>query len=186
MWRAPGKMLLSKHQAVVSFSVPTVSINSLSIYLLFWGQMQRKLKPCVVLVVALAGFAVAYAFLVGPFLASLVPPFDSSQNPVNIVFKFGVGAKNELDTFNGTFTKDLVIDGTTSTRLALSAEELKQVEQKLVNIGFFNLPESFPRRTDRWVSTQEDYYLRIEKGTTVKEASWNTNSMIDSSTEQDL
>jgi len=148
--------------------------------------MQRKLNPSVVLVVALAGFAVAYAFLAGWFLASLVPPYDSSQNPVNILFRFGVEARNELDTFNGTFTKDLVIDGTITRRLTLSEGELKQIEQKLVDINFFDLPESFPPHTNRFVTPEDDYYLSVQKGTTVKTVSWNTNSMMDSITEQKL
>ena len=135
--------------------------------------MRHKLELSIVLLYVSAALVVAYVFL-----GNVFPPYDSTQNPINIDFKFGVGARNELNTFNGTFTKDLVIDGTFTTRLILSQGELTQIEQNLAEIDFFNLPETFPRSTDRWVTPQSDYYLKVQKGTTVKEVSWNTNSEI--------
>ena len=43
------------------------------------------------------------------------------QNPIlnvdDIIFMYGVGAKNELNTFEDTYTKDLIIGNTTTTSL---------------------------------------------------------------------
>ncbi len=147
--------------------------------------MRRKLVLSIGLLCVSVTFAVAYAFLRYPFLASFVPPYDSSQNPVNIVFKFGVGAKNELNTFNGTFTKDLIIDGTTTTRLIMSQEELSQIQRNLIEMGFFNYPETFPFE-DVWTAPPTNYYLMVQNGSTVKELTWSTNSKLDSTTEDKL
>jgi len=143
--------------------------------------LRHKLELSIVLLYVSAALVVAYVFL-----GNVFPPYDSTQNPINIDFKFGVGARNELNTFNGTFTKDLVIDGTFTTRLILSQGEMTQIAQELAETDFFNLPETFPRSTNRLVMPQSDYYIKVQKGTIVKEFSWNTNSEIDSSTDSRL
>ncbi len=144
--------------------------------------MQRKLQISLVVLCVIAGLVLAYAFLNMPFYGNVLPPYDSSRNPVNVDFKFGVGARNELDTFQGTFTKDLFIDGTVTARMILSETELKQIQQKLKENDFFNTPETFPLKEPITVPDMS-YYLKVQDGTTVKEVSWNEmNSVMDSST----
>ncbi len=130
-------------------------------------------------------FVAAYALLNTPFYGNILPPYDSSRNSVNLIFKFGVGARNELNTFHGTFTKDLIIDGTVTARLILTSEELEQIRQKIVETDFFNIPETFPLKSPL---TMPDYsfYLMVSTGTNTTAVSWNNNSQIDSSTEARL
>ncbi len=97
-----------------------------------------------------------------------------------------MGAKNELNTFEGTYTKDLIIDGTKTTRLTLSPEELRQIQQKMVDIDFFNYPESFPPKPGYRMYPRADYYIKVQNGSTVKEVSWNTESLIDSCIQDNL
>ncbi len=47
--------------------------------------------------------------------------FDGTD--FNIIFRYGVGAKNELDTFNGTYTWDMVVDPSITVNLSLSNKE---------------------------------------------------------------
>ncbi len=141
----------------------------------------RKLITAIILICVFSGLIVAYVFL-----GNVLPKYDSTQNPINIQFKYGVGAKNELNTFSGAFTKDLILSGTKTTTMILSTEELEQIDQKLDEIDFFNLPQTFPPKTTGRSTPQMDYYLRVEKGNTVKEVSWNSNSEIDSETKADL
>ena len=143
--------------------------------------MQKRLTLSLVFLCVLAALALVFSFLRFPFLGNLVFPYDSSNNPVNIVLKFGVGARNELNTFNGTFTKDLIIDGTITTRLILSQEELSQIQKRLSDIGFFEYPETFP--SQRVVTPRSDYYLRIQNGSSVKEVTWYSDSMLGARTE---
>jgi hypothetical protein len=128
---------------------------------------------------------VAYALLNMPFYGNALPPYDSSRNPVNIVFKFGTGARNELNTFHGTFTKDLCIDGTVTARLTMSQEELTSIRQKIIETDFFNCPETFPLE-EPLTFPDYSYYLMVEDGTAVKQVTWSSNSVIDSATEAKL
>jgi hypothetical protein len=146
--------------------------------------LQRRLILYLVLLSVLATTAVVILFLRTPLLGNLENlfiPYDSSKNPVNLDFKFGDALRNELNTFDGTFTKDLVIDGTITTRLTLSPEELTQIQQKLFDIGFWDYPETFP--SQGIVTPRADYYIKVDNGSTVKEVTWYQDSMSDTRTE---
>lgn len=143
--------------------------------------MQKRLISSLVLLCFLAALSVFIAFLRVPFLGNLVSPYDSSKNPVNIVFKYGYDYRNELNTFNGTFTKDLVIDGTATTRLILSQEELSQIQRKLFYIGFYDFPKIFS--STGVVTPRADYYLKVQNGNTVKEVTWYSDSFLEANTD---
>jgi len=143
--------------------------------------LPRKLLLALIVVLVSATFVLAYVLL-----ANNVPEHDSSKNVINIDFKYGVGAKNELNTFEGTYTKDLIVDGTITTRLILSSEELRQIQQKMIDIGFYNYPNDFPPQPGLRVDPREDYYIKVQNGSTVKEVTWNTESMIDGSIQDNL
>jgi hypothetical protein len=139
--------------------------------------LQKRLILSLILLCVLAALAIVFSFLRFPSLGNLVSPYDSSNNPVNIVFKFGTGARNELNTFNGTFTKDLIMDGTITTRLILSQEELGQIQKRLSDIGFFKYPETFPSKGA--VTPRSDYYIKVQNGSTIKEVTWYGDSLLD-------
>jgi hypothetical protein len=48
----------------------------------------------------------------------------------------GVGAKNELNTFDQTFTKDMVMDPSVTVKMKLSDNELNSIYQKINNLNF--------------------------------------------------
>jgi len=128
--------------------------------------------------------AVTLTFLRSPFLGNLISPYDSSKNPINIDFKFGVTARNRLNTFDGTFTKDLIMDGTITTRLILSQQELTQIKTKLLEMGFFDYPEVF--QSEGSVTPRDDYFIKIQFGSVTKQVSWYSDSDLDSKTNTDL
>ncbi len=135
----------------------------------------------------ITGLIVTYTFLNVPFYGNVLPPYDSSQNPINFVFKFGVAAKNELDTFDGTFTKDLGNDGTITARMILSKEELRQIQLKLIELDFFSCPETFllkePLTVPSFSYSLLVYNYTNTKYNTIKEVNWNEgNSIMDSVT----
>ncbi|KOO52644.1 hypothetical protein AMD00_04250 [Viridibacillus arvi] len=59
--------------------------------------------------------------------------------------KFGVGKKNEIDTYEDKVTKDLVDDGTATINLPLSIEEKEKIYEKMKNINIIRLKELTPR-----------------------------------------
>lgn len=58
--------------------------------------------------------------------------------------QFGVGKNNEVNTFEGTVTKDLIADGTATTEVTLTEEERKAVYEKMKEINIVETKEFTP------------------------------------------
>lgn len=115
-----------------------------------------------------------------------ISPSPKNDSNFNLLFRYGIGAKNELNTFEGTYTKDMVIDPPITIKLTLSDAELEQIRQKMGEIGFFDYPEGFPPRTDFEVTPCTNYYIKVENCFSVKETSWNENSLLENNTQGNL
>ena len=59
---------------------------------------------------------------------------------VQIFFKYGFN--NELNTFNNTYKKDLVLDGSITVTFWLTADEQNRILAKAKEIDFFTLPDT--------------------------------------------
>jgi hypothetical protein len=130
-----------------------------------------KLFTGIVIILALGAFILASVQLQYRY----IPPRKSD---FNLLFKYGVGAKNELNTFENTCTKDMILSPSITIWLYLSDEEMDQIEQKMIEIDFFNYPSTFPLSTERFVTPSEDFYIKVQNGTATKEVSWNSNSQL--------
>ena len=95
----------------------------------------------------------------------------------NILMKFGVGSRNELNTFQNTYTKDLVLDGTLTVPLVLSESELNAIKAKLEQIDFFSYPEHLPVLPNGSalvaVEPHSSYQIEIKNQSTVKTVYWD-------------
>jgi len=127
------------------------------------------------------------------FSASQVPSYTANQTPnnaenqilcntskFNIIFRYGVaGAKyrNELNTFNCTFTKDMVNKPPVQTRLYLNESEMEAIYNEIVEIGFFSYPKIFDYRpSGDIIGTKHPYsifYLEVRNGTKTHSIVWN-------------
>lgn len=95
----------------------------------------------------------------------------------NLEFKYGITAGNVLDTFEGTYTKDMVADPPITIDLVLSEEEKEEIYQKMVEIEFFDYPDDFsvdvsPGATTTIVTPYSSYYFRVEYDSQTKELRW--------------
>lgn len=70
---------------------------------------------------------------------------DSVVEPENQFVKIYLkyDHKNVLNTFDNTYQKDLVLDGTITVNFWLTADEQNQILNKANEINFFTFPESF-------------------------------------------
>jgi hypothetical protein len=127
----------------------------------------------IVVVFALGGFVLANVDLQYRY----IPPRKSD---FNLLFKYGVEMKNELNTFDNTYTKDMILSPSITIGLYLSAEEMNQIQQELIAIDFFNCPETFPPSTERFVVPVDSYFILVQNGSAIKEMTWNTNSELGS------
>lgn len=131
-------------------------------------------------------YAIPATLIIAVIIVSVIftgAQMTKSVRDFNLIFRVGVGAKNELNTFNGTFTQDMVVDPAITTDLKLSVNDKWQILQEINEINFFNLPSNYPRETGMWMSTQVDYYIKIQYGSQTKEVSWNDNSIRSSNTQ---
>ena len=67
---------------------------------------------------------------------------ESRPSDYNILFKYGYSKAmiNELNTFNGTYTKDLGTDPPITVEFRLTDEDIERIYQKMVEIDFFCYP----------------------------------------------
>ena len=79
------------------------------------------------------------------------------------VLAFGVAARNVLDTFAGTFTKDMIVDPPVTTELRLSPEELARLYRRMAEIKIEAYPRDFrPADTgEGFGSPYSSYRLRL-------------------------
>ncbi|WP_078544863.1 hypothetical protein [Litchfieldia alkalitelluris] len=56
---------------------------------------------------------------------------DEMPGDFNFSLKYGVGALNEINTFKNSYTKDLVEDGTITTDLTFSKNELRNIYSEM-------------------------------------------------------
>jgi hypothetical protein len=101
----------------------------------------------------------------------------SPKSDFNFIFQYGVTGGNELDTFQGTYTKDMVIDPPITINLSLSKEEMGSIYQKMLEIDFFNYPDDFtvtvpPGELTGMVTPYSSYYFMVESKSGEKELKW--------------
>jgi len=86
---------------------------------------------------------------------------------------------NELNTFNGTFAHDMVIDPPITINLTLTSDEMKRVYLKMVEVGFFTYAQK-DAEIKNWVIVTPcgSYYLKVKYDSLVKELTWDDNSLI--------
>ena len=100
------------------------------------------------------------------------------QSDFSLIFQYGVGAKNELNTFEGTYTRDMVMDPSITVNLSLTEEELDRIYQKMVEIDFFDYPDRFsvsvlPSESVGMVTPYSSYYFKVEYDSGIKEVWWD-------------
>ena len=118
-----------------------------------------------------------FVILASCLLLILIGCNPTPSSDFNMVFKYGVGAKNKLDTFNGTFTRDMVVEPSITIELSISKQELDRIYNKMVEIDFFNYPDEFSVPIDPdgkviIVTPYNSYYFKVEYDSKVKELWW--------------
>ena len=85
---------------------------------------------------------------------------------------------NVLDTFENTFTLDMVKDPAVTVNLFLTQADMAVIHQKMKEIDFFNYPSNFndripPGQPTGNVVPPVVYYFKVKDGAVVKEVTWN-------------
>jgi hypothetical protein len=113
------------------------------------------------------------------FFASKTGPLPTTQpTSFNFDFRYGVGAKNELDTFEKTYTRDMIVDPSVKIKMELTDGEMVEIYQKMMEINFFDYPDKFsvtvPAGESFGMETPcSSYYFKAAYKSTIKEVSWD-------------
>ncbi|MBD7943968.1 hypothetical protein H9650_07525 [Psychrobacillus sp. Sa2BUA9] len=75
----------------------------------------------------------------------------------NFSIQSGVQKKNEINTFEGTVTKDLIADGTATTEVILTEEEMKAIYEKMQEINIAETKEFTPKPINGAACMQEPH-----------------------------
>ena len=103
-------------------------------------------------------------------------PIENTAD-LNFVFQYGYMYGNKIDTFHGTYHKDMILDPDITIDLKLTTDELAQILEKMEEIDFFNYPDVFrievpPGGLVMSVTPCESYYFKVEYGSVTKELRW--------------
>jgi hypothetical protein len=104
-----------------------------------------------------------------------------SQNPpageptsFNLIFRYGVGAKNELNTFDQTYTKDMLMNPSVTIKFKLADNELAGIYQKINDSKLFDKNEKPAEEDIGMMRTPcSSYYLKVQNDSVQKELSWD-------------
>jgi hypothetical protein len=105
---------------------------------------------------------------------------SSSPSPAGptldgLVFAFGPGAENVLDTTRGTFRKDMILASPITVPMVLTDEEMARIARKVDEIDFFSYPESYVTPDDGlggWGEPHNTYIFRITTRQGTKVVEW--------------
>ena len=115
-------------------------------------------------------------------------------NGFGFVLMYGVGAKNIINTFEGTFEKDLITAGTAKTKLNFSDEELKRIYSIMKSINILDYSSNYnPPYTDnpdpgveRLVEPHMTYNLYLKINSKSKDINWKDTNGSDAANAKEL
>jgi hypothetical protein len=99
------------------------------------------------------------------------PSTRADPQRVTVFFKYGF--RDQVDTFNGTLTKDLVANGTVTVPFGFTPAEQDSLLSALAHAGFFDLPDTLYPMANVAVSPNPGYQLlRVQFEGTTKSLVW--------------
>lgn len=96
----------------------------------------------------------------------------------NMEFRYGVGAKNILNTFEGSFTKDMVIGEPVIIPFKLSPEQIKNIYKKMIDIDLFSYPQNYNPINNYFITPFDTYYFKVQTSSGIKEITWEDEHMV--------
>jgi hypothetical protein len=105
-----------------------------------------------------------------------VPPPE-----VALVYSFGLGGENVLDTGKAIFTRHMPLGHPVTVGLRFTTQELTEIAEKARSTGFFNQPTYIPRSAcEVTVAPESTFCLHIKWGTRDHTVWWSNNCEPDS------
>lgn len=109
-------------------------------------------------------------FLLFFIMALLVTGCNEKENNMpeempsdfDFLIQFGVQSKNEINSFENIVIKDLIVEGTASTEISFTEEEIKKLYQKMREINIMEPKELMPEKTNCMQTPYEEDKWKIK------------------------
>lgn len=101
---------------------------------------------------------------------------ETMPGDFGFVLDYGVLEKNQLDTVNGTYTKDLILAPPVSTDLVVSDAKMAEIYQMMRDIDILSYPEIFTVSSDVHMTPYQSYSITITCGGKTKSIHWDDES----------
>ncbi|MCR4280470.1 MAG: hypothetical protein NUV82_03540 [Candidatus Komeilibacteria bacterium] len=90
----------------------------------------------------------------------------------DFIFRYGVDAKNELNTISDRFTRDMVMEPAVTVEMRLSEEEMADIYQKIVRLNLLSKDPN-PSKNTRYVTPCSTYSLNVSMDGVNDELKWS-------------
>lgn len=105
---------------------------------------------------------------------------SAQKTRFKFIYQFGVEHKNEINTFDNTYTHDMVLDPPLTVPFHLKKRDIAQILAKMKEIGLFDYPSNFmvtvPDGQNFCQQTPySTYYYRVELNGKTTEVRWPDN-----------
>ena len=95
-----------------------------------------------------------------------------------------MGAKNELNTFSQTFTKDMIMDSPVTVSLKFTDKEITDVYKKINDLKLFDIQKKVTER-NTIITPCSSYYLKVQSSYLQNGLTWdNCQGKIDDKFQQ--
>ncbi|WP_430786948.1 hypothetical protein VBD025_15160 [Virgibacillus flavescens] len=82
---------------------------------------------------------------------------ESMPEDFNFSVQFGMGKKNEINTFEGIVTKDLITDGTATAEITLTEKEMSKVYEEMREVNIVELNNFTPESVNGTICIQDPH-----------------------------
>lgn len=86
---------------------------------------------------------------------------EKKPSDFDFVLNYGINAENQLDTQNGTYTKDMIKDPSVTTTLKLTDEEMNEIYVLMKDINLLNYPDNFSPKSNIYRTPFKTYSIKI-------------------------
>ena len=86
---------------------------------------------------------------------------EKKPSDFSFILDYGINAKNQLDTEEGTYTKDMVAEPSVMTNLKLSDEEMNEIYSIMRDIDILSYSEDFNPISNAVQTPFETYTIKI-------------------------
>ncbi|MFP4527105.1 MAG: hypothetical protein ACLFQX_01030 [Candidatus Kapaibacterium sp.] len=108
---------------------------------------------------------------------------SKSGRDFDFVLRYGVGGGNVVNTFDDTYTRDMIVEEDTTIHFELSDSEISDIRQMMEDIDIMDYPEVFdPPYSDSsetgpggTMMPYKIYELKIKMGDRTKEIIWHAS-----------